>query len=43
VLKEEFERAKKQAEIEIQQGKIEAENIKEAGQRRRRKDKKEFT
>ncbi len=29
VLKEEFERAKKQAELEIQQGKIEAENIKE--------------
>jgi F0F1-type ATP synthase membrane subunit b/b' len=29
VLKEEFERARKQAEIEIQQGKVEAENIKE--------------
>ncbi len=29
VLKEEFERARKQAEIEIQQGKLEAENIKE--------------
>ncbi|MDD5128477.1 MAG: F0F1 ATP synthase subunit delta [Candidatus Omnitrophica bacterium] len=29
VLKEEFERARKQAEVEIQQGKLEAENIKE--------------
>ena len=29
VLKEEFERARKQAEVEIQQGKVEAESIKE--------------